>query len=242
MNTSECTTGLVAMPPVDNDNAQRWLIADVSATEKMLINNGTGANLCAIKGSSFTRATSTPPYDLKARWTIDFDRYSDYPGSRHLLEHLESPPSVPPTPAPPAPGPCEFPEVHQQTLRGDVVEGCNKFRFANTVTQSARDFYDEMKLNAEEYNIQSYVFTSSVELGSPDGQGPGVIALATKHDRIAFLWVRFANKINLPFLAINRGHGSVSALGTFKHGVLIKLDNLTSIVIAADGKSAVLGG
>ncbi|KAL8892049.1 MAG: hypothetical protein Q9192_005663 [Flavoplaca navasiana] len=54
--------------------------------------------------------------------------------------------------------------------------------------------------------------------------------------------VKFANRINLPFLAINRGHGSVSALGTFKHGVLIKLDNLTSIDIAADGKSAVLGG
>ncbi|KAL9636393.1 MAG: hypothetical protein Q9204_002274 [Flavoplaca sp. TL-2023a] len=54
--------------------------------------------------------------------------------------------------------------------------------------------------------------------------------------------VKFANRINLPFLAINRGHGSVSALGTFKHGVLIKLDNLTSIDVAANGKSAVLGG
>lgn len=54
--------------------------------------------------------------------------------------------------------------------------------------------------------------------------------------------VKFANQMNLPFLAINRGHGSVSALGTFKHGVLIKLANLTSIDIAADGKSAVLGG
>ncbi|KAL9025196.1 MAG: hypothetical protein Q9180_007712, partial [Flavoplaca navasiana] len=54
--------------------------------------------------------------------------------------------------------------------------------------------------------------------------------------------VKFANRINLPFLAINRGHGSVSALGTFKYGVLIKLDNLTSIDIAADGESAVLGG
>ncbi|KAL8958991.1 MAG: hypothetical protein Q9183_005724, partial [Haloplaca sp. 2 TL-2023] len=54
--------------------------------------------------------------------------------------------------------------------------------------------------------------------------------------------VKFANQLDLPFLAINRGHGSVSALGTFKHGVLIKLDNLTSIDVATDGKSAVLGG
>lgn len=48
--------------------------------------------------------------------------------------------------------------------------------------------------------------------------------------------------MNLPFLAINRGHGSVSALGTFTNGVLIKLNNLVSIDIADDGKSAVLGG
>ena len=32
-------------------------------------------------GESATRATLTPPYDRKARWMFDFDRYSDYPGS-----------------------------------------------------------------------------------------------------------------------------------------------------------------
>lgn len=54
--------------------------------------------------------------------------------------------------------------------------------------------------------------------------------------------MKFANQMSLPFLAINRGHGSVSALGTFRNGVLIKLNKLTGIDIAADGKSAVLGG
>ncbi|KAL8709491.1 MAG: hypothetical protein Q9220_005733 [cf. Caloplaca sp. 1 TL-2023] len=48
--------------------------------------------------------------------------------------------------------------------------------------------------------------------------------------------------MNLPFLAVNRGHGSVSALGTFRDGILIKLNKLVSIDIAADGKSAILGG
>ena len=67
-----------------------------------------------------------------------------------LLEHLESLPSVQATPAPLAPGPCEFPEADQQALRGGVVEECNKFRFANTVTQSALDCYDEMKLDLED--------------------------------------------------------------------------------------------
>ena len=33
--------------------------------------------------------------------------------------------------------------------------------------------------------------------------------------------VKFANLVNLPFLAINRGHGSTTTLGTIKHGILI---------------------
>ena len=54
--------------------------------------------------------------------------------------------------------------------------------------------------------------------------------------------VKFANLVDLPFLAINRGHGSAGALGTIKNGFLIRLDNLDTIDIAADGKSATMGG
>ncbi|KAG8530172.1 uncharacterized protein KY384_005655 [Bacidia gigantensis] len=54
--------------------------------------------------------------------------------------------------------------------------------------------------------------------------------------------VKFANVVSLPFLAINRGHGTPSALGTIKHGILIRLDNLDGINVAADGQTATLGG
>ena len=54
--------------------------------------------------------------------------------------------------------------------------------------------------------------------------------------------VKFANLVDIPFLAINRGHGSAGALGTIKNGLLIRLDNLDAIHIAADGNSATMGG
>ena len=54
--------------------------------------------------------------------------------------------------------------------------------------------------------------------------------------------VKFASSVDLPFLAINQGHGSAIALGTIKNGLLIRLDNFDSIDIAADGRSARMGG
>ncbi|KAL8646384.1 MAG: hypothetical protein Q9210_006173, partial [Variospora velana] len=59
---------------------------------------------------------------------------------------------------------------------------------------------------------------------------------------LTYAKVKFANSFNLPFLAINRGHGTPSALGTIKHGVLIKMTSLDSIDIAADGNTATMGG
>ncbi|KAL9637457.1 MAG: hypothetical protein Q9204_001878 [Flavoplaca sp. TL-2023a] len=238
LNTSQSTTGLVAMPPVDNDNAQRWLIADVSATEKMLINNGTGANLCAIKGSTTTRATLTPPYDLTARWTIDFDKYSDFAGSpvmltnvgrentvldlrgnqnkagthiitypvnkprsnnqAWLLEYLESPP--------PAPDLCNFPEADQQALRGDVVPQCNKFNVSHTYTYSAEHCYESMKEDEEKYNIQSYVWSSSSNPGSPDwdwsyGECTGYTARSYRFFVGNSTGSSFGGDLKLPFTA-----------------------------------------
>lgn len=80
------------------------------------------------------------------------------------------------------------------------------------------------------------------ERWSTAAEGDVLIVVVPTCEKDVATAVKFANQVNLPFLAINRGHGSVSALGTFRNGILIKLNNLTSIDIAADGKSAVLGG
>lgn len=68
------------------------------------------------------------------------------------------------------------------------------------------------------------------------------IMLSAMRHTLMFWQVKFANLVNLPFLAINRGHGIPSALSTIKHGILIRMTRLDSIEIAADAKTATMGG
>ena len=52
----------------------------------------------------------------------------------------------------------------------------------------------------------------------------------------------FANAIGVPFYAVNRAHGSTITQLAFKQGIQISMHHLTSIEIADDGESAVMGG
>ncbi|KAL9577457.1 MAG: hypothetical protein Q9212_006351 [Teloschistes hypoglaucus] len=54
--------------------------------------------------------------------------------------------------------------------------------------------------------------------------------------------VQFASKHNIPFLVVNKGHGSTSTLGAVKNGIEIHIRTLNQVVINADGKSASVGG
>jgi FAD/FMN-containing dehydrogenase len=54
--------------------------------------------------------------------------------------------------------------------------------------------------------------------------------------------VTFANQKDLPFLAFNGAHGSITTLGAMDHGIEIYLNQLSSIEIAADGQTATFGG
>ncbi|KAL8779318.1 MAG: hypothetical protein Q9213_006998 [Squamulea squamosa] len=54
--------------------------------------------------------------------------------------------------------------------------------------------------------------------------------------------VKYANKHHIPFLAVNRGHGSSLDLNKLRRGLNIYIHNLDSISIALDGEYAVLGG
>lgn len=56
------------------------------------------------------------------------------------------------------------------------------------------------------------------------------------------LQVKFARKYNIDFLAISRGHGTTKTLSTVKNGIQINLRQLQEITVAADGKTATLGG
>lgn len=54
--------------------------------------------------------------------------------------------------------------------------------------------------------------------------------------------IQYANSVNMPFLAVSRGHGYANTLGKLKHGIEIWLTQLDTIEVAADGNSALIGG
>ncbi|KAL8871120.1 MAG: hypothetical protein Q9174_002981 [Haloplaca sp. 1 TL-2023] len=76
----------------------------------------------------------------------------------------------PKQPEPPAPS-CNFEEAPLQAVRGNIVEGCDQSRFGHTVAQSAQECYDTWQEDRGPYGIQSYVFSSAVDPGSPNGDG-----------------------------------------------------------------------
>ncbi|RAL04785.1 FAD-binding oxidoreductase [Aspergillus ibericus CBS 121593] len=53
--------------------------------------------------------------------------------------------------------------------------------------------------------------------------------------------VKFANKNNIPFLAVTGSHGTIACLGKF-NGIEIRMRKLNSTVISEDGKTATFGG
>ncbi|KAL8746254.1 MAG: hypothetical protein Q9190_001710 [Brigantiaea leucoxantha] len=54
--------------------------------------------------------------------------------------------------------------------------------------------------------------------------------------------VRFATRYDLPFLAVNKGHGFTSTLGRLRHGIEIRIRTLNKIRIAEDGQSVFMQG
>ncbi|KAL4737143.1 hypothetical protein BDV11DRAFT_206979 [Aspergillus similis] len=54
--------------------------------------------------------------------------------------------------------------------------------------------------------------------------------------------IKYANANNLPFLAVNGGHGSISSLSKIDNGIEIWMHKLNSVQIAEDGKTVTVGG
>ncbi|SPJ74581.1 related to oxidoreductase [Fusarium torulosum] len=67
-----------------------------------------------------------------------------------------------------------------------------------------------------------------------------VVVPGTEEDVIKT--VKYANSKDLPFLAYNTAHGAITTLGRMDHGVEIYLNQLNKIEVAADGKTATIGG
>ncbi|KAJ8108436.1 hypothetical protein ONZ43_g6425 [Nemania bipapillata] len=54
--------------------------------------------------------------------------------------------------------------------------------------------------------------------------------------------VKYANSQNIPFLAVNGGHGAITTVGKLQGGIEIWLDHLSSVEISHDGTTAKIGG
>ncbi|KAI0383382.1 FAD binding domain-containing protein [Hypomontagnella monticulosa] len=67
-----------------------------------------------------------------------------------------------------------------------------------------------------------------------------VVVPATENDVVET--IKFANAYSLPYLATNGVHGSITTLGKMTSGIEIYLAKLNTVEIAADGKTAKIGG
>lgn len=54
--------------------------------------------------------------------------------------------------------------------------------------------------------------------------------------------VKLANEWQLPFLAVTSAYGSINSLRWMQNGIQILMDQLNSVEIAQDGKTARIGG
>jgi hypothetical protein len=54
--------------------------------------------------------------------------------------------------------------------------------------------------------------------------------------------VEFASKNDIPVLAYNGHHGTLTTLGRMQYGIQIYMPELNSISIAKDGKTVTVGG
>ncbi|KAM0273208.1 hypothetical protein ACHAQH_008399 [Verticillium albo-atrum] len=67
-----------------------------------------------------------------------------------------------------------------------------------------------------------------------------VISVGTEKD--VSETVKFANQKEVPFLAFNTAHGALTTLGRMSHGIEIDLEQLSSVEVADNGKTATIGG
>ncbi|KAI4211498.1 MAG: hypothetical protein LQ351_005674 [Letrouitia transgressa] len=111
-----------------------------------------------------------------------------------------------------------------------------------TYAKILQELRPRLSKKASLYFPTSPSYKNYTELWSESAVGDILVVVVPAIDSDVAETVKYSNFAGLPFLAINRGHGTADQLGTIKHGVLINLRSLDSIQIAQDGKTAVMGG
>lgn len=72
--------------------------------------------------------------------------------------------------------------------------------------------------------------------------GSSNVCLVSHSKWLTLVQVKFASDFDVPFLAVNGGHGAISTVGRMQSGIEIWMDQLQTVEIAEDGKTATIGG
>ncbi|KKK15845.1 hypothetical protein AOCH_004102 [Aspergillus ochraceoroseus] len=85
-------------------------------------------------------------------------------------------------------------------------------------------------------------FAAATQRWSPYGTPNFTVVVEVAVEEDVVNTVQYANENDIPFLAVNGGHGTISTLSTLQHGLEIWLHRLDSVTISEDGQSATFGG
>ncbi|KAI4117113.1 MAG: hypothetical protein LQ345_002587 [Seirophora villosa] len=110
------------------------------------------------------------------------------------------------------------------------------------ITRIQRDLRFRLNPRAQVHFRGSAVYDNATSRWSA-AYNPDFVAVvvpATTED--VAVSVKLANMLGVPFLAVNRGHGSTIDMSRCRHGVNIYIHSLDSIEFAEDGQSAIFGG
>ncbi|KAL8703191.1 MAG: hypothetical protein Q9201_003610 [Fulgogasparrea decipioides] len=123
-------------------------------------------------------------------------------------------------------------------VTADTHLGCRPLTPANVHQYLGR----QLSKDAFIYFPHDPQFANLTDRWSDFTEGNIAVAIEPAVTQDVAVAVKFANKCGLPFLPVNRGHGTSSALNTIEHGVSINLYKLNHIQISQDGRSASMGG
>ncbi|SPO05000.1 probable FAD-dependent oxygenase [Cephalotrichum gorgonifer] len=128
--------------------------------------------------------------------------------------------------------------ARQDSLTGSCPTSCDAKALGTALSKCAKVYYP----GSSEFTRAT---TRWSVLATPQ---PQVVVIPCTEQDVAETYVgggvkvKFANKKNVPFLAYNTAHGALTTLGAMDSGVEIFLENLSSVQVSADGKTATIGG
>ncbi|KAL8814431.1 MAG: hypothetical protein Q9223_006341 [Gallowayella weberi] len=105
-----------------------------------------------------------------------------------------------------------------------------------------QDLGGQLSPEAKVYYPGNPGYTTATTRWSAASHPEFLVVVVPATDQDVVVAVKYANKNKIPFLAVNRGHGTSIDMNNLRYGINIYVRNLDNITIAPNGHSAILGG